>query len=112
MSNLLLPPANSREEFHDTLVECMDEDDRGHVYFQPGDEITMEYPAIVYSRDFDDKQFADNRPYHAQWRYQVTVMDYDPDSPIVERVRQLPQSSFIRSYGRQQLNHDVFSVSY
>lgn len=106
---LFPPPSNRREELHDILVECLGS---GQVYFQPPDDIQMVYPAIVYNRDYDATQFAGNKPYRQTWRYMVTVMDEDPDSPVVQRVRQLPMSSFVRSFAADQLNHDIFSVYY
>jgi hypothetical protein len=81
-----------------------------HVYFQPPPSIQMSYPCIVYTRDFEDTQFAGNLPYRRDKRYQVTVIDEDPDSLIPDKVGQLPKSAFIRSFVADKLNHDVFSV--
>lgn len=72
----------------------------------------MVYPCIVYTRDFEDAQFAGNKPYRRDKRYQVTVIDGDPDSPIPDKVGDLPKSAFVRSYVADKLNHDVFSVYY
>ena len=34
-----------------------------NVYFQPPTNIKLEYPCIVYKRDFADTEFADDNPY-------------------------------------------------
>jgi hypothetical protein len=81
-----------------------------HVYFQPPTNIKLEYPCIIYKRDFANTQFADNKPYAYKLRYMVTVIDQDPDSEIPGKVATLPLSLFNRFYTVDNLNHDVFSV--
>lgn len=81
-----------------------------NVYFQPPPTITMKYPCIVYSRDNEETKFADNVPFNRQKRYQVTVIDRDPDSPIPDQVAELPQCSFDRFFAADDLNHDVFTI--
>lgn len=70
----------------------------------------MVYPCIVYKRDDVDVLYAGNRPYRSTKRYQVTVIDQDPDSEIPDKVASLPLSSFERHYTADYLNHDVFNV--
>jgi hypothetical protein len=57
-----------------------------HVYFQPPENVKLEYPCIIYKRDFADTKFADNEPYAFKKRYMVTVIDRDPDSDIPDKV--------------------------
>lgn len=81
-----------------------------HVYFQPPNNITMQYPCIVYKRDGEDAKFAGNRPYNRTKRYLVTVIDRDPDSPIPDKVGSLPMCTFNRFYTADNLNHDVYTI--
>lgn len=81
-----------------------------NVYFQPPNNISMRYPCIVYSRDDVDVIFADNDPYRLLTRYQVSVIDQDPDSEIPHRVASLPKCRFNRFYTSDNLNHDVFTL--
>lgn len=81
-----------------------------NVYFQPPATVKMNYPAIVYSRDSQDTSFADNKPYRTDKRYLVTVIDRDPDSPIPDKISNLPKSSFSRHFVADNLNHDAYSV--
>lgn len=81
-----------------------------NVYFQPPPSVQMAYPCIVYHRDDADTHFADNEPYKRKWKYQVTVIDRDPDSPIPEKVGALPMCVYDRFYAADNLNHDVFKL--
>lgn len=81
-----------------------------NVYFQPPTNIQMQYPCIVYNRDFSDNKFADDNLYTFEYRYMLTVIDRDPDSEILEKVRALPKCVFNRFFTADNLNHDVFSI--
>lgn len=81
-----------------------------NVYFQPGPNIEMEYPCIVYTRSNIFTRRADNRPYLHKDRYSLTIIDRDPDSVIVREVAGLPLCSYDRSFVAEQLNHTVFTI--
>jgi hypothetical protein len=82
----------------------------GEVYFQPPPSFQMTYPCIVYGRSSANTSFADNKPYVYEKRYQITVYDRDPDSPIPDKVAKLPRCVFDRHYTADNLNHDVFTL--
>jgi hypothetical protein len=84
--------------------------DSNRVHFQPPENIRMRYPAIVYQRDSAITRHADDLPYSSIKRYQVTVIDQDPDSAIPDKIAALPLSSFQRHFTADNLNHDVFVV--
>lgn len=81
-------------------------------YFQPAKNLTLEYPCIKYKRDDIDATHADNFPYKLTTVYQLMVIDYDPDSSIVKAVAQLPGTNFERSYTKNNLNHDVYTINF
>lgn len=81
-----------------------------NVYFQPPATVKMKYPCIVYNRDNADTKFAGNLPYRYIKRYQVTVIDQDPDSEIPDKVAALPMCLFDRFFTADNLNHDVFNI--
>lgn len=81
-----------------------------NVYFQPPPSLKMSYPCIVYKRDSMDTKFANNHPYNTKKRYQLTVIDPDPDSDIHELVAQLPMCSYERFFTADNLNHDVYNL--
>lgn len=94
-----------RLELHEILLTFAD-----HVYYQAPSSTQMQYPCIRYQLDSEARQFADNLPHRRTWRYQVTVIDLDPSSPIKDKVADLPLCSFSRFYTADNLNHFVFNL--
>jgi hypothetical protein len=70
----------------------------------------MEYPCIVYQRDAGDTKFADDAPYSYTQRYQVTLIDRNPDSDIRDKIARLPLCVYDRGFPANSLNHDVFNL--
>lgn len=95
----------SRLELHDILLTFTTA-----VYFQPPNNIQLEYPCIIYKRDFAETEFADDKPYSHTKRYMITIIDPDPDSDLPDKVASLPMSLFNRFYTADNLNHDVYNV--
>lgn len=81
-----------------------------NVYFQPPASIKMQYPAIVYSRSNIDNTNADDAMYTQNRSYEVTVIDANPDSSIVDRLSRIPKCQFDRHFSSDNLNHDVFTL--
>jgi hypothetical protein len=82
----------------------------GNVYFQPPDNVTMQYPCIVYGRDGASRISADNSGYRRVQKYQVTLIDRNPENPAVVKLGLLPLCRDIRSFVSDGLNHDVFEL--
>lgn len=80
------------------------------VYFQPPENLILKYPCIVYQTSQFNTQFADNRPYIIDWRYQVTFITRNPDDPIVEKLSGLPSAIFDRYYASDSLHHFVYEI--
>lgn len=83
-----------------------------NVYYQPPESVKIKYPAIVYSRENIDNVFADDLVYAQNHVYQLTVIDPNPDSEIVNKVSKLPMCRFNRHFKSDNLNHDVFILNY
>ena len=96
-----------RSDLQTILTEILGTD---QVYFQPPPNVKMDYPCIVYRRDLELVRHADDYPYSRRKRYQVTVIDRDPDSAIPDKVAELPLCVFDRFYTAENLNHDVFKL--
>ncbi len=96
-----------RLQLHEVLCEVLGSE---HAYFQPPESVKMKYPAIVYSLDDIENVHADDGVYLSHRRYQIIVIDKDPDSEIVGRVASLPTCQFNRHYNQENLNHDVFTL--
>lgn len=92
-----------------TLLESLT-DPSPEVYYQPPPNSQMEYPCILYRRDDSWTEFADNRPYARAKRYEVTVIDRNPDSELPDKVEDLPYCTFNRYFPTENLNHFVFTL--
>lgn len=81
-----------------------------NVYFNPPTNLTMKYPAIKYSISdmYNDK--ANNLVYKKDKVYTLIVIDYSPDSEIVNKITDLPYATFERSYKSDNLNHFVINL--
>jgi hypothetical protein len=79
-------------------------------YFQPPPNVTLSYPAIIYNRDYRAVDYADNIAYNWATRYQVTVIDADPDSLVPDMVAALPLTKYVRHYTTEGLNHDIYDL--
>lgn len=85
-----------------------------NVYFQPPSNKTMSYPCIVYAHDNAKTEFAGNHPYSRAKRYQLTVIDRNPDSgmSLSDEIAQLPLSNLNRIFTADNLHHYVFNLYY
>ncbi len=98
-----------RLELHTILCEILGSE---HVYFQPPESVKMVYPAIVYGIDDVGLNHANDGVYLSRRRYQVTVIDTDPDSELPGEMLKLSACRFNRRYIADNLYHDVFTLYY
>jgi hypothetical protein len=83
-----------------------------NVYYQPDVNIKLKYPCIVYDHDHSDTQFADNAPYSVNHRYLITVIDVNPENPVLDKLIHLPQCLYDRHFSSDGLNHNTFNLYY
>ena len=83
-----------------------------NVYYQPPESLKMNYPAIVYARKTIDNSYANNSVYKQNYAYEITVINKNPDSEIVNKISKLPTCRFDRHFKSDNLNHDVFTLYY
>ena len=81
-----------------------------HVYFQPPASVTMEYPAIKYSKSRIDTKKANDSTYSKFTRYELIVISKKPDDPVIDKLLDLPYCSYDRSYKADNLYHDTLSI--
>ena len=96
-----------RIELHNILVGLCD-----HVYYQAPSNMKREYPAIMYKRKTLPSIDANNNKYAVFNEYELTVVDYVPDSELVESVSLLPRCRHDRHYTDNNLNYDIFTIIY
>lgn len=98
---------SKRVELHEKLVEILGS---RLVYFQPPETVRIAYPCIIYSLDRIDMKYANDKPYFSRKRYNITIIDKDPDSELPDKIKSLPLCSFNRFYTATNLNHWVFTL--
>lgn len=101
------PPQNRREELNEIFVGFLGS---RQVYFQPDDAIVLKYPAIIYELDEEAFEYADNEIHRETDRYQVTVIDRDPDVPASKKIKRMRYCSFDRMFREDGLNHKIYSL--
>lgn len=83
-----------------------------HVYYQPPENLKMEYPAIRYSMDNIDSEYANNHKYIGFKSYNIIVISKKPDDPVIQKILDLPMTSYDRHYVYDGLNHDLIKIYY
>lgn len=81
-----------------------------NVYFQAPESSGMDYPAIKYNLAEIEQDFANNSPYINTRGYEVTLIDWNPDSPYVDELLKFPCCSFDRHYVAEGLHHWTFTI--
>lgn len=99
----------SRLELHELLANILGS---RNVYFQPPASLQMSYPAIRYVRVPIINHFANNSVYGQAHRYELTLIDADPESDFIAPLSKLPTCRHDRHYQSDNLNHDVFTIYY
>lgn len=99
----------SRLELQSKLEELLGST---NVYYQPPNNLQMEYPAIRYSRSTIATNYANDKRYKNLTRYDLTVIAKLPDNPAIEKLLELPYCSYDRHYASNNLNHDVLTLYY
>ena len=81
-----------------------------NVYYQSPGNNGMAYPAIKYSKSNIQTTYASDKKYSKMTRYEIIVISRLPDNPVIEKILDLPYSSFDRNYKADGLNHDVITL--
>ena len=98
-----------RLKLHQILVDILGSN---HVYFQPPASVKLVYPCIIYQYETGDTQFADDQAYIFVRKYQIQVIDSNPDTEIPDKIARLPRCLNDRNYTADNLNHYTFNIYY
>ena len=86
---------------------------RVKVYYQPPENIKLQYPCIVVEMSNAIIHYADNAPYLKDKRYSLTLMCLDADNDeYVDKLLDLPMCTFDRRFINERIVHDVFTIYY
>lgn len=83
-----------------------------NVYYDPPENLKMQYPAIRYSKSKISTRHADDKIYNKMVRYELIVISSEPDSEVINKILEMPYSSFDRHYISDNLHHDVLTLYY
>lgn len=98
----------SRLNLHEELCAILG---TKNVYFQPPSR--MNYPCIRYSLGRVDHMRANDKIYKNTNRYEIIVIDQNPDSDICSKIlAHFQMCSFERFYTADNLNHWVLTLYY
>lgn len=100
---------NRREEFQEKLSSIPGV---RKAYYNAPTNIRMEYPCIRYSIASKKVKFACNGRFVIRDRYTLTLIDRNPESPILRALEEIPYYSFDRMYSADGLHHFVCTIYY
>ena len=83
-----------------------------NVYYQPSDNLVMNYPAIRFSLSNVNVNHANDIAYLQTRCYELTLIDKKPDNPVIDKLLELPMCTFGRHYPANNLNHYTFTLYY
>ena len=99
-----------RLQLHNELLDILGSN---NVYFQPPASMLLQYPCIVYKLASGLTEYADNKAFRFTRRYELTLIDPDPDSELIEKlVFAFPAIQFDRSFIADNLNHYIYNLYY
>jgi hypothetical protein len=105
-----------REHLDDILrgIEGVD-----HVYYQPPTSMHLKYPCILYKLSGYDKRYANGGRYISWPEYDVTIIDYNPESILQKRFMDLGTDvdsncyvQFNRFFTADNLNHWSYRLTF
>lgn len=98
------------DELLATVLNITESNGDRHTYFNPLPSVRMRYPAIKYSLNNVNLNFANNSAYRNLPSFEVTLIDTNPDSEYVDKILQIPYCRFDRFYVADNLNHWTFTI--
>lgn len=104
-----MSPEERRLELHQKLAALLGS---ANVYHQPPENLALRFPAIIYERVDYDVEYADNIPYHATRKWQISVVSQEPSNPVVDSLMEWPTADFKTSYVVDRMRHDVVNIYY
>ncbi len=99
----------SRESLHLLLCDILGSK---NVYFQPPENLKINYPCIIYSRSGIGHTFANDDKYLSKNEYTIIFICKEPDNNIVDKISKLKYCRFNRFYASERLNHYTFTINF
>lgn len=95
----------SRQQLHEQLCTALGS---RHVYYQPPENLKMEFPCIVYMLQDLTHVMANNEKYLKNRSYKVILISHEPDPAALDNLENLDYIRFQQMYMADGLYHYVF----
>ena len=99
----------SREELQQVLETALGS---RNVYYNPPATLTMKYDAIRYSLSEIRPRYANDAKYLKMKSYDGIIISRDPDPEVIDKILDLPFTSFAKPYVADNLHHYPFTIYY
>ena len=99
----------NRLNLHDSLSSIMQsEGEEPHLYYQPPEDVKLQYPCVIYKLASFTSRYADNLPYHQYVHFDVTYITRSPKSTVPVELVKTPNFNFDRYYVVDNLHHYAY----
>jgi len=97
----------TREELDAILCETIGSE---NVYFQPPENVKIQYPCIIYSVNGNFERHANNKVYHRTREYSLLYITRDPDDGMIDTIADLPLCGMGKPYVLENLHHYPYTI--
>lgn len=107
------PTETKRRELHSILEGILEENGlEKNVYFQPPETLKMNYPCIVYHRQYLTGTPADNQKYLIDRQYRIIYIDRSPIGDVIDSLLAIKYCRYMSHSVVDGLNQDAFEIYY
>ena len=99
----------TREELDAILCTTLGSE---NVYYQPPENLKINYPCIIYSMNGNYELHADNSTYHRRREYSLLYITKDPDDAMIDTIADLPLCGMGKPYVAENLYHYPYTIYY
>lgn len=82
-----------------------------NVYFQPPESLKLNFPCIIYELGSYSPTKADNKAYHINESYSITLVTKLPDTNYGKQILNKETAKFDRYFVNDNLYHYVFTIT-
>lgn len=84
--------------------------DHNRVYFQPPENLRMDYPAVVFHLSRNKSVHASDGRFKDSQEYTVTLITEDPQPDVLDAILDIPYTTLESTYVSKGMNHFVFTT--
>lgn len=104
---------NRRIKFQKVLDAYVTKGLINKAYYSPPENIKMEYPCIVYKKELNPLDTANDGRYFNYNKYQLMIMDRRLDNPIIDDILdKFNTSMYVNEYWTDGIHHTIIELYY